>query len=129
MPVPITALYAALMGVLLFVLDLHVGRLRGRLGVPLYDGGHRELAVAVRQHGNFTEHVPLVLILMALVELNGASGWVVHLFGLGLLVGRAAHPFGLRDDKLNTAPRAVGAGLTGLVTLAASALAAWQFLG
>ncbi len=56
---PITAaLYADLLG-----LSLH-----GRLHTYVGDGGNRDLQVAVRRHANFTEWVPLALILIALLD-------------------------------------------------------------
>ena len=53
-----TTLYADLLG-----LSLH-----GRLNISVGDGGNRDLQVAVRRHANFTEWVPLALILIALLD-------------------------------------------------------------
>ena len=94
MPVPITALYAALLGLVMIVLQLLVGRQRLDTDVSLYDGGHPALAVAIRRHANWAEHVPFALILLALIELNGASAVWLHGLGATLLVARIVHPFG-----------------------------------
>jgi hypothetical protein len=83
MPVPITALYAGIMGLILFALDFHVGGMRGRKKISVYDAGDREMAIAVRRQGNFIEHVPLALILLGVLEASGASALGLHLLGGG----------------------------------------------
>ena len=129
MPVPITALYAGLMGLILFALDFHVGSMRGRKKISVYDAGDREMAIAVRRQGNFVEHVPLALILLGVLELSGASALGLHLLGGGLTVARIAHPFGLDYEVANKPARVVGAALTALVTVVASCWAIWTFVG
>ena len=128
MLVPVTALYAVLLGILSVVLLLAVGRNRLRTGVSLYDGGDTELAVAIRRHANFLEQVPLTLLLIAIVELNGAPQLWVHGLGATLLVCRIIHPFGLRHDEPKVPLRFYGAFGTLLVTLAAIAMATAQLL-
>jgi uncharacterized membrane protein YecN with MAPEG domain len=81
MPVPATALYAPILAVMALTLMQLVGRARLSAEVSIFDGGHAGLGVAIRRHANFTEHVPLALLLMALIELNGAASWLLH--GLG----------------------------------------------
>ena len=125
----ITGLYAAIMGLLLLWLDAQVGRLRGQKGVSLYDGGDKELATAIRKQGNFTEHVPLVLVLMALVELNGAPGWLLNASGVALVVGRIIHPMGLDYEKMANPLRAIGVLLTLLVILVLSGYGLYQYFG
>jgi uncharacterized membrane protein YecN with MAPEG domain len=119
MPVPITALYAALQGLLLIALEIPVGRLRAQTNVSIYDGGNPALAAAIRRHANWTEHVPFVLLLMALLELNGASGALLNFLGLGLLASRIAHPFGLDPAQMRRPLRGVGALGTLLVSVVA----------
>lgn len=128
MPIPITALYAGIMGLILFALDFHVGGMRGRKKISVYDAGDREMAIAVRRQGNFIEHVPLALILIGVLELSGASALGLHLLGGGLTIARIAHPFGLDYEVPNKPARLVGAGLTGLVTVVASIWAIWTFV-
>jgi uncharacterized protein len=119
MPVPITALYAALQGILAIALEVPVGRLRGQTNVSIYDGGNPALAAAIRRHANWTEHVPFVLLLLALLELNGASAGLLHVLGITLLVARILHPFGLDPQVMRRPLRAVGALGTLLVSLVA----------
>jgi uncharacterized membrane protein YecN with MAPEG domain len=117
---PITAIYAGLLGLLAIVLGAGSGLLRLKTGVSLGDGGEARQLVAVRRHGNFIEWVPIALVLIAILELNGVSSTALHGLGGALLLARIAHPLGLRADSLSGAGRAIGAGLTTLVVLVAS---------
>ena len=85
MLVPITGLYAALLMVVGLTLMVRVARMRARTGVSLLHGDDMDLALATRQHGNFIETVPLALILMGLVEANGANSILLHANGIVLL--------------------------------------------
>jgi uncharacterized membrane protein YecN with MAPEG domain len=63
-PMPaITALYAALQGLVMIGLLIPLGRLRSQTNVSLYDGGNPQLAAAIRRHANWTEYVPFALLL------------------------------------------------------------------
>jgi uncharacterized protein len=117
--VPITGLYAGIQAIIAFVLVAPIGRMRGRLGISLNDGSNPALTVAVRRHANWAEHVPFALLLMGLLELNGGSPMLLHGLGIALVIGRIAHPFGLRTEKVNVPQRIVGAALTGVATIVA----------
>jgi hypothetical protein len=117
--VPITGLYAGLQAIISFALVFPIGQMRGKLGVSLGDGGNPQLLTAVRRHANWAEHVPFALLLIGLLELNGAGAALLHALGGGLLVARLAHPLGLRADKVSTPQRVLGAALTGVVTMVA----------
>lgn len=105
---PITSLYAALLGLLLVVLSWGVVRVRLSKEVSLGSSGHDDLVVAQRRQANFTEYVPLALILLALVELGGAANWLVHALGAALVVARILHPFGLAVEFGLRPPRFLG---------------------
>ena len=126
MAIPITALYAALLVAVLVWLLVRLGLTRGRTGVSMLDGGNVDLRVAMRRHGNFVEHVPLLLVLMGIVEINGGNPVFLHVVGTALLICRIAHPFGLRHDQVQTPLRLLGAGGTFLLTIALGLVALWQ---
>lgn len=88
MPVPVTTLYAALLACVGLVLQQLAGRERLRANVSLGDGGNPRLLVAMRRQANFVEQVPLALLLLALIELNGASQAWLHGLGLRTEVSR-----------------------------------------
>ncbi len=110
-PITITALYAAGLAMMLVWLSFNVIRLRRQQRISLLDGGNAALTQAMRAHGNFTEYVPLVLILMAILELDQAPGALVHGIGLTLLAGRVSHACGLIDGR-SLRPRVAGMMLT-----------------
>ncbi len=127
--VPITALYAALLALIATVLAFQVGSMRGSTKISILHGDNMELAEKMRRHQNFTEAVPMALILFAVVELNGASTTLLHALGGSLVLARIAHPMGLHHDNIRHPLRAVGAIGTLLVTLIAAGVALWQFAG
>src|SRR3954470_13674138 len=91
----ITALYLALLALLYLVLGLQVSRLRRGNRVLFGDGDNRELRSAIRAHGNFAEYVPIIVLLVALLEMSGLPAMRVHLLMGGLLVARLLHPIGM----------------------------------
>jgi uncharacterized membrane protein YecN with MAPEG domain len=95
MPVPITAVYASLLALLAVVLVLVVVSLRRSLRIGLGDGGNRDLARAIRVHGNAIESIPLFLVLLGVYELNGGHSNALHSFGAIYLLSRVLHAWGL----------------------------------
>ncbi len=127
MTIATTAMYAAILGLIGVYLAFGAGSGRLRTKVSLGTGDDVQLLEAVRKHGNFAEHVPLALILIALLELSqGASSMTLHVMGGGLVLARIAHPMGLSMENMNHPMRAVGAGLTALITVAASGMLLWN---
>ena len=92
---PITALYAALSGFLIIALAANVVRLRLAKKVSLGDGGHKDVSRAIRAHGNTIEYLPLALILMALLEINGGGSTALHSYGILLVGGRVVYSYGM----------------------------------
>jgi uncharacterized membrane protein YecN with MAPEG domain len=129
MLVPVTALYTALLAVVALALQQHVGRERLRAGVSLGEGGDPGLLVAMRRQANFVEQVPLALLLLALIELNGASPSTLHALGATLLASRIVHPIGLRAEQGRVPARLVGAVGTLIVVILEIGIASWQLFG
>ena len=126
MPVPVTTLYAALLACVGLVLQQLAGRERLRANVSLGDGGDPRLLVAMRRQANFVEQVPLALLLLALIELNGASQAWLHGLGLLLFASRIVHPLGLRTEVSRVPARLFGALGTLLVVVLAIVIALQQ---
>ena len=124
---PITLLYAGILGVLLVALSVRVTALRGKHKVNLGDGGNEELQRAIRVQGNFVEYVPLALILIGLLEMNGAPAWAVHAFGIVLAVARLSHAYSLYAASMP--PRIVGTSGTWAVLAVAGLWAVARSLG
>lgn len=126
MPLPIvTALYAGILGFLGLVLASRVVQNRYRHRIELGDRGNEEMARAMRVFGNFTEYVPMILLLIGFGEMLGAGKWLTHGLGAGLVVARLAHALGLSQSSGRTLGRAVGVVLTWLTLLISSALLIW----
>ena len=127
MTVPITALYAGLCGLVLTWLSIKAGAMRGRKKISVGDGGDIEMLEAMRAHSNAVEYIPIGLILIGLIELNGANPIFLHVLGAVLVLTRIAHPLGLKADNMGHPLRAVGAGGTALMIVVAAGYAIWQF--
>ena len=125
--IPITALYAGLLALISIALGVPIGAMRGRTGISILHGDNMELATLIRRHANFTENVPLALILLGALELNGTSPGVLHGLGIALVLARIAHPLGLHHDNIRNPLRGIGAGGTILVTLIAAVMLIWGF--
>jgi uncharacterized membrane protein YecN with MAPEG domain len=117
----IVPLYAALLALLFVVLSVRTLRLRRRLRIAVGDAGDATMLRAMRVHANFAEYVPLSLVLLFFVESDGASALLLHGLGLGLLVGRLVHAYGVSQARERFAFRVIGMALT-LGVLAVSAL-------
>lgn len=123
----IAGLYAALGALLIFALALRVMRLRHRHRVGLGTGGDESLACAIRAHANSIEYLPIALLLLLILELDQTRAWLLHVFGIVLIVGRILHAIGLSTNAGTSFGRFVGTGLTMLVILAMALLLLWQF--
>jgi uncharacterized protein len=91
----ITAVYLAILALLYALLAIQVIRLRRASKALFSDGGNNALRNAIRAHGNFTEYVPIITLMVALIEMSGAPASRIHLLMGALLVARIIHPFGL----------------------------------
>ncbi|ELY2470775.1 MAPEG family protein [Cronobacter sakazakii] len=96
----LSALYAVLGALLLMKFSFDVVRLRMQYRVAYGDGGFSELQSAIRIHGNAVEYLPIGLLLLLFMEMNGAQNWMLHVCGLLLLVGRLMHYYGYHHRLL-----------------------------
>ena len=126
--VPITGLYAGIQALINLGLQLPIGRKRVQTDISIYDGGDKALAVAIRRHANWAEHVPFALVLIGLLELNGAGTGFLHTLGIVLVIARIAHPLGLNAATAKHPLRGLGAFGTVAVTLAAALMLLKQFV-
>lgn len=125
MQVPITALYAGILAIYAIWLSSRAGLMRGSTGISILHRENMELAEKMRRHQNFVEYVPIALILIAVLELNGGSAMLLHGLGTALVVARVAHAKGLHHDNIRHPLRAVGAAGTALITVVAGVAAIW----
>ena len=111
-----TTLFALLLLPIWLTLFMRVSARRSVIGQSFGDGGDMVLLQRIRQHGNFVEWVPLVLLLMLLAELQGLGDAWLYSAGALLLLGRLAHPFGLEHGNAGHPLRYLGNGSNLLAT-------------
>lgn len=123
----ITMFYAGLLA--LWYLALSVKVIQGRTGPGgpgLGDGGDPKMLRVIRGHGNFSEYVPIILIMIALLEYSGLPRWAVHLLAATLLVARLLHGYALSFTEKWKFGRFYGAALTLLLLAVCGGLCAWR---
>lgn len=125
----VTPLYALPLAAIFLILWFRVTGPRANLKVSIGDGGDKNLLLRIRQHGNFVEWTTFILILMILAEGMGAPALYLHISGALLLIGRIAHPFGLKIDNAAHPLRYVGNGTNILATLNLMVCLAVNILG
>ena len=119
---PITAFYASLLTVLFLLLSARVIAQRREARVEIGHGESAQLLRRMRVHANFTEYVPMALILMALAESLKAPSILLHLLGLVLIAARVLHAYGLSQTPHILRLRVLGMSLTFTVIGVAAAL-------
>ena len=125
-----TSIYAGLSGLLLAYLALQAIKARRANKVKLGDGGIFALQSAMRAHGNFAEYMPITIIMLFLLEYNGAPAWMIHVIGATFLAGRWVHAQGLLNDNLRKRVQGMGVTLSVLIGLGITniALAAFKIV-
>ncbi|HEV7233582.1 MAG TPA: MAPEG family protein [Sphingorhabdus sp.] len=124
MTLPVTAFVAAVCAIMLLATAIDTVRQRFRLRVPFGDGADQKLISASRSHANLAEHAPIVILLLAFLELSNANHMGLMAIGALFLGGRVAHIIGLYAPMSTKPPlpRSIGVIVTWL-TLAA--LSGW----
>jgi uncharacterized membrane protein YecN with MAPEG domain len=124
----ITLFYAGLCTLLVLALAGRVmaRRLSHKIGIG--DGGDHEMIKRVRSHANAVEYLPLALLLLGGMELNGYPDTVIHGFGITLLVSRLLHAWGLSRSSSASPGRFVGTLFTLLLMVAMSLFAIAGFV-
>ena len=130
MTLSITALYAGILMIFALALSFKAGGFRGSTGISVLFGDpvNMELAQRVRVHQNFLEYIPMAIILMGIIEINGGNATFLHVFGVVLIISRIAHAIGLKHDNMGHPGRVIGAGGTAIMSMAAAVYALWMVI-
>ena|SRR5665647_1116932 len=91
----VTSAYLGILALLYAALGMQVSRLRRGNRVLFGDGENLRLRSAIRAHANFAEYVPIIVLMVAMLEMSGMPAIRVHLLMAGLLVARLLHPLGM----------------------------------
>jgi uncharacterized membrane protein YecN with MAPEG domain len=127
----ITSAYLGILALLYLVLGLQVSRLRRGHRVLFGDGDNIKLRSAIRAHANFAEYVPIIVLMVAMLEMSGMPALRVHLLMGALLVARLLHPLGMYVGPRTLQFRICRVGgilLTLMVMAGAALLLLWRFL-
>jgi uncharacterized membrane protein YecN with MAPEG domain len=108
----VTTLIACILATFFMRLSFGVIRLRRHHKVGLGSGGVDDLERAIRAQANFAEYVPLALILMACLEINGAPLWLIAVLGIALVAGRVIHAKGINQPPPHFRNRVIGMKIT-----------------
>jgi uncharacterized protein len=112
----ITATYLAVLALIYTALSVRVVGMRRGKRIGFGDGENASLRAAIRAHAHFAEYVPIIVLMLAALELIGASVVQLHMLLATLVVSRLLHPFGLHA-KPGTAQFFVGRVLGMALTL------------
>ena len=118
---PVTSMVAAVAAAALVAMSISVSFRRMKVGVHIGFGEDTLLMRRIRAQGNFTEYVPLALLLLALAEYRQAPPVLLWIVAVLLVVGRCLHFAGIMTGS--TALRAPGmVGTYGALLVGAAAL-------
>jgi len=129
----ITGLYAGILALMYIGLSAYVISKRLKHKISLGNGENEELIRAIRIHGNFSEFIPIALILMIICEINATQPFAIapqfiHAFGIALVLGRILHAIGMTNISLSLSARRAGMILTFLSLLGLGGLLIYQFV-
>lgn len=119
----VTALYAALLALLLSILSIRVIGLRGNPAFAFIAQGRGDdelLQRAIRAQGNLTEYLPTMLILLYFLETSGLSTGLLHALAGAFLIGRVMHGVCMGFMRSSMPLRVGGTALTLLPLMAAA---------
>ena len=112
MPLPVTALFAAVLALWIIFLLMKVVRFRRGHKVSLGTGGDPDGERLIHAHANATETIPIFLILLALSEGLGSPAWFLYVMGAVFCAGRGLHGLHFMQERKGFSMRFYGMILT-----------------
>ena len=122
MTLSITLTIAAAAALINLWLMIRCGQARTSEKVSVGDGGNEMVIRRMRAHANFIESAPMVLILIAALELTGGTSTWLWAVGIAYTIGRLLHPLGMDGGALAKG-RMIGTLLTMLTLLGLAGVA------
>ncbi len=117
----ITALYTSILAFIMLFLAYKTSARRTEAKINLGTGNDDLMERRSRAFGNFIEFVPMFILLMAMMEVQGYGTIYVHILGITTVVGRILHALGMTNSIKIINGRFVGAILAYLSLLVAGA--------
>ena len=129
MQLNITPYYAAILALLFIILSVRTIKTRREHKVAIGDGGEKSILRASRVHANFSEYLPFALLLIAVLELQSYSHWMIHGLCIALVAARIAHAYGVSQANENFKFRIFGTATSiNIIAICAFLLLAKPFL-
>lgn len=125
---PILGVYAGINILINLFLAYRVSANRLRSNVVTGTGSDEKLYNASRAHVTNVEYTPIALVGLIVLNVLGASIYVMHLVGLTLTIGRILHAIGVSRTSESTPPRLIGTLLTWTSLLVAGIACLWYAL-
>jgi len=96
----ISVIYIVISSILIGHRSLTVINARKKHKISIGNNGNEELNLAIAAHSTNIEYLPIALLLLLALELNGAGIMVIHILGVLLIVSRMIHTCGLLAANL-----------------------------
>lgn len=94
-----TLCLAAAAAIINIWLSQRISQLRHRHKISIGTGGNEMIERRMRAQLNFAENVPVVLILIAIIEMTGKAGLWLAPAGAVFMLGRVFHGLGMDGGK------------------------------
>lgn len=118
----VVGISASLLGFIFMGLSYRVVKLRRSEKIGIGTGGNESLSLAVRAHANFTEYVPITLILLFLLMRSANDATAAAVLAVLLVIARSLHAYGLSGSAGYSIGRFWGTLITWIVLFATSVL-------
>ncbi len=107
------AIYAGILGILLFKISLETIKARKTHRISLGTGDNAQIQAIVSAHSNFVAYTPLFLILLYSIErYKGYPSLLFHTLGCLFILGRLLHYKSFTKEKMDFKNRVRGMKLT-----------------
>src|SRR5437763_7217297 len=93
--------YAAILVLIFVFLSARVIQMRASAKIGIGTGGDPAMERRIRVHGNFAEYVPLALLLLAFMEMQSHSRYLIHILCVVLILARVIHAIGVTPVNEN----------------------------
>lgn len=97
MTLPVTAMTAAILALLIIYLSIQVVRQRLRTGTAFGAGSDPQMDMVRGCHSNLIEYSPIALLMLALLELSSANHLALMSLAASFLFARFLHVFGMHQ--------------------------------
>ena len=114
--------YAAILVLIFVFLSARVIQMRASAKIGIGTGNDPAMERRIRVHGNFSEYVPLALLLLTFMEMLHLSRYLIHVLCIVLIVARIVHAIGVTPVQENF-PMRVGSVLATFAVLVIASLA------